>query len=556
MEEPYQKLLDENLEVRKALTATKELLERFRTDNERLKTMHEDFKTHYDRLKQENLELTKANADLSSRYRETTQFYESQNSRLRTGLDQKKKELEEVMARLVAPMDADMMRLKLIAEIEGPHRLALERLQNEASVYEARSHALANQLSLLQQESVNHRVQSEKEYHDLEQRYLTERAGFAQELQALHGQIEELSDPEPLRQARKERDELRRRVAQQSTELEELVKTRERLKSEKNSLQVTAGRELEEERDQKQAATTTRNSLQIQLKDLSDQLAQAKLQYDLKSQAVGSLSKERDELRVTAKVFEDQVLEYRNEVARVREELQRKTTEWELKLKRLAEAEEAKLEKEKQEKERLLKDLEIAEKRIGENGKLGSDRNSRAEIERLQQQLRNEQEEKALLKASTSKLQQENETAKETTAQLKTREEQLRSLHQQVRELENAHLELQSRARSLEDSLRSSEKEVAALRAKSSGEEGQKHLSDLKSKVREYKRKVHDCNEKIMGLVHRLATSEVMRQRLESELKGGTANMQLASVVGANLARESARQGQSVAELSASLRPS
>jgi len=556
MEEPYQKLLDENLEVRKALTATKELLERFRTDNERLKTMHEDFKTHYDRLKQENLELTKANADLNGRYREATQLYDSQINRLKTGLEQKKKELEEAMARVVAPLDTDMMRLKLIAEIEGPHRLALERMQNEASGYEARSHALANQLSLLQQESVNLRVQSEKEYHDLEQRYLTERAGFAQELQALHGQIEELSDPEPLRQARKERDELRRRVAQQSTELEELVKARERLKSEKSSLQVTAGRELEEERDQKHAASTARDSLQVQLKDLSDQLAQAKLQYDLKSQAVGSLAKERDELRVTAKVFEDQVVEYRSEVGRTREELQRKTTEWELRLKRLGEAEESKFEREKQEKERLQKELEIAEKRIGESGKLGSDRSSRAEIERLQQQLRNEQEEKSLLKASTSKLQQENETAKETSAVLKSKEEQLRLLHQQVRELENANLELQSRTRSLEDTLRNSEKDVAALRAKSTGEESQQHLNDLKSKVREYKRKVHECNEKIRGLVYRLATSELLRQKLETELKGGEVNMQLASVVGANLVRESARQGQSVAELSASLRPS
>jgi hypothetical protein len=557
MEEPYQKLLEENLELRKALTATKELCQRYRSDNEGMKTMHEDYRVHYDRTKQENLELIKDNTDLAVRLKEATEAYNSQISRLRTGLEQKKKELEEAMSRIIAPLDSDMLRLKLIAEIEGPHRQAIERLQSEVNAYEAKSHAFANQLSLLQQESANYRVQSEKEYRDLEQRYLTERAGFAQELQALHGQIEELSDPEPLRQARKERDELRRRVSQQSTEIEDLVKTRERLKSEKSAIQVSSGRELEEERDQKHAATTARDSLNLQLKDLADQLSQAKLQYDLKSQAVGSLLKERDELRVTSKVFEEQVMEYRSEVGRVREELQRKTTEWELRLKRQMEAEENKLEKEKSERERLQKDLEIAEKRLGESGKAVSDRSQRSEIDRLQLQLKNEQDERALLKASTSKLQQENEIAKENTAQLKNREEQLRSLHQQLRELENGNNELRSRVRSLEDDLHNSEKEVATLRAKSTGEENQKRLSDLKAKVREYKGKVRLCNDKIGDLLHKLATSEVQRQRLESEVKTrGGMNSQLASVVGTTLARESARQGHTVSELSASLRPS
>lgn len=557
MEEPYQKLLDENIEVRKALTATKELLERFRGDNDRLKTMHEDFKTHYDRLKQENLELTKANSEINSRYREATMLYDSQISRLKTGLEQKKKELEEAMGRIVAPLDTDLLRLKLIGEIEAPHRLVVERLQNEVNMHEARAMNLANQLSLLQQESVSYRVQSEKEYHDLEQRYILERNNFAQELQTLHGQIEELNDPEALRQARKERDELRRRVLQQATEIEELVKVREKLKSEKSAVQMAIGRELEEERDLRHAAGTERDSVKVQLKDAMDQLMQAKLQYDLKSQAVTSLSKERDELKVTSKVFEDQLLEYRSEVTRLRDELQRKTTEWELKFKRLSESDEAKFDRERQEKDRLLKEIEQMEKKMLETGKVTSDRGSRAEIDRLQQLLKNEQEEKALLKASASKLQQENESAKETTAQLKNREEQVRSLLQQTRESDTINMELQSKLRTFEDKLVTTEKELSVLRARANSEETQKRMSELKGKVREYKGKVHQCNQKIQELLRKLAVNEVERQRLEGDLKSKSGvSAHLSSVIGPTLAGESARQGHRIAEFSSQLRPS
>lgn len=53
MEANYESILNENSELRKALSSTKELAQRYRSDSESLRRMYEDFKLHYERMKKE-----------------------------------------------------------------------------------------------------------------------------------------------------------------------------------------------------------------------------------------------------------------------------------------------------------------------------------------------------------------------------------------------------------------------------------------------------------------------------------------------------------------------
>lgn len=50
---------------------------------------------------------------------------------LKMQFEQRQRELEEMQSRLVPQMDNDMLRIKLINEIEGPHRVQLEMKQQE-----------------------------------------------------------------------------------------------------------------------------------------------------------------------------------------------------------------------------------------------------------------------------------------------------------------------------------------------------------------------------------------------------------------------------------------
>ena len=63
MERTYEALLEENNELRKALGSTKEIVERFRSDNESLRRMHEEFKLHHERLKKECQEAQSKSID-------------------------------------------------------------------------------------------------------------------------------------------------------------------------------------------------------------------------------------------------------------------------------------------------------------------------------------------------------------------------------------------------------------------------------------------------------------------------------------------------------------
>ena len=75
MERTYDALLEENNELRKALGSSKEIIERFRSDNESLRRMHEEFKLHHERLKKECQDAQSKSIEAIKSRRETENYY-------------------------------------------------------------------------------------------------------------------------------------------------------------------------------------------------------------------------------------------------------------------------------------------------------------------------------------------------------------------------------------------------------------------------------------------------------------------------------------------------
>ena len=131
MEYSYETLLEENTELRKALTRSKEMVERFRSDNDSIKQVHDDFKYHYDKLKKDcNLYQARC-TEAEQTKKEIEQNYDSMVRRFKTQIETKQKDLDELSERVAPPIDNEMLRLRLVSEVEAPYKVALEQKQAE-----------------------------------------------------------------------------------------------------------------------------------------------------------------------------------------------------------------------------------------------------------------------------------------------------------------------------------------------------------------------------------------------------------------------------------------
>jgi predicted RNase H-like nuclease (RuvC/YqgF family) len=96
MEYSYETLLEENTELRKALTHSKEMIERVRSDFDSLKQVHDDFKFHYDKLKKDCNQYQNRCIEAEAVKKEIEHNHEVMVRRLRTQIESGQKDLEEL----------------------------------------------------------------------------------------------------------------------------------------------------------------------------------------------------------------------------------------------------------------------------------------------------------------------------------------------------------------------------------------------------------------------------------------------------------------------------
>jgi chromosome segregation ATPase len=521
MEKTYEVLIEENSELRKALASSKELLERFRSDNDSLRRMHEDYKNHYDRLKKECTEYQQRCVEAVSARKDIEGHFEAQMRRLKAAFDQKKKEFDELQTKMIPPLDNDMMRLKLINEIEAPHRAALEQKQEEIYRLTEGNYELTRKLELLQVEYQNYRQEEERELRDLRERAQQESVSYSREVQMLQERLEDPSDREVIRALRKEKEELKLRVSEQFVEIDELCRVKETLKADLNDQQAAFNRDIDEERNKRRTVAIEKDRCSVLLKDASEQVQKLKLQVELKTQELSNLKQERETLSTNISISKEQLDQARSMTTQLQDRLLKRDTDFEVKLRQGVESEHNKLEAERKEREslqRAIQDIEMKRREL-ELTANNREKQLRTEAEQIKQELNLAKEDTKLLESKLSHVVKESEM---TRVQLQSRSQEYEKLNyereawsdkwrRQQELLQEAQLEKERLKKMLETLQREAGQRPAAeesrrLADKLAASENKSAL--LIGKVREYKAKVRISNEKLAELYKKFMLRE------------------------------------------------
>jgi chromosome segregation ATPase len=517
MDRTYEDLLEEKNELYKALTSTKEVVERFRSDNDSLRRMYEDLKQQFERARKDCNEYQQRFLEAQAAHKEAQNFFEAQMRRLHSDLDFKKREFDELQTRLAPSNDSDMLRLKLVSEIEAPLTAALDAKEQEISLKNDQIFSLSRKLELLQIEFENYRQNTEHDLKDLKESYESERDQHFRQVQQLQERVDFSTEREMIRQLRRENEELSLKVNKLYEELEDTRRTRDTHKKEKTELTLNFKREIDEERNQRRILSIEKDKLEVHKRDLDDTLHKIKLQFEQKQQENINLNRDLSSLRSEYAIADEQVSSYKAEINELNRRLQQKETEFELKVKESIKNETKRYQKEKEEKERYHKEVEeLMNKEKTLVSSYNSDlRECRNELDRKKHEVTDLIEDKRTLESKVFSLQKELELIKSTTQAKLQDMDNLKDEHSRLRdkysllckreqELENIKHKLEQNLEKKNEELqiRPDPREAKMLEDKIISLDKQTRF--YKSKAREYKQKVRAANDKIHEISNEL----------------------------------------------------
>jgi chromosome segregation ATPase len=524
MERNYDALLDEIAELRKALSSTRDILERYKSDNESLQVMQENLKLHHERSKKECQESQIKCAEALKSLKETQNYYELYVQKLKASLEQGKRDFEEMQTKMIPPIDSEWLRVKLVNEIEGPMKIQVEAKEDEIARLQGTIYDLTRKLDLSQLQLNGLKTDAEREVRDMKERYANETGHLFAQIKILNEKLEDPADKETIRVVKREREELKLKNEKAFEEIEDLRKKLENVKFEKNELKGKYLKDLEDERNRARIFSIDRDKLEITNKDLADQVHRYKLTLESKSQEISNLKRDLESTSNSLETSEIQLKQLREEINILQNRIHEKEFASENKLKEFTKNEREKYSKDKEEREKMIKTIDSLERKLKESTSQSqsADRENKYELDRKKQEVSNLKEDLKLLETKNLSLSKEVEIYKQN---LSAKAEEIERYQNEMKNLTGRYNEVLKSNEGYIGKIQQIEtkyEKFTALGRENSDyknlEEKLKHsegnVQFFKSKAREYKEKVKVANEKIQELGVKLAKSEIERQKL------------------------------------------
>jgi A-kinase anchor protein 9 len=239
MAEDFERVIEDNLCLKKSLQVA-------RHHNDKLQTELSDLRLQQQELQDANSHLHHQHNQLQKKYQlqmahhtKDINTLTSQIEELKNLIEQKQMELEHFQIKIIPNLDQDMIRVKLITEMEGPYQEAVDkkdreiaRLKQKLTEAERKANLVELQLETKQKE-LKRELADARKFHEIENEKIMKELNLA-----LNRKEVRSYDKETFKVQRKELEELRCTLELQSQNEAELRKQVMGLKVEKEKLLI------------------------------------------------------------------------------------------------------------------------------------------------------------------------------------------------------------------------------------------------------------------------------------------------------------------------------
>ena len=172
--EAIEAILAEKQEVERALMDVRALLEREREEKLQVDRLYQDQKAECERVKQERSHYQSRLLEEFTQKKDLEAQYEARLGDWRRALEGKQKELDQICAKMVLPIDTDILRMRVTKDIEARVRLELETKGMELDKMTEAYYETKRQLEIVKTSFESHKYESEKLLNDLRDKHKTE----------------------------------------------------------------------------------------------------------------------------------------------------------------------------------------------------------------------------------------------------------------------------------------------------------------------------------------------------------------------------------------------
>lgn len=135
----------------------------FEDDGETLRKLHDELKQQYQRIQKESDRTSQNLIQCELEKREIENQFNLTIKSLKFGIEQKQREIEEIQAKMMPNLEIDMLKIKIINELEIPHKTQLEEKQMEIDKLIEENYDLRRNLELLDAKFENYKAEKEKD---------------------------------------------------------------------------------------------------------------------------------------------------------------------------------------------------------------------------------------------------------------------------------------------------------------------------------------------------------------------------------------------------------
>lgn len=535
MDAQYEALVRKSMQQERDIAELTQLLEAERAQKGKLLEHNEDNKNITAKLVKElDVARKKLTEELLDK-KERRDKYEAEMGRLRQEIERRHKEIEEVQAQSVDPMDMDILRVKIKKEFETTHSNDLEEKQTIISQLKSERDELRRELEFLNTKHENLKFDTQRTIESNKQKHKDDIQALTKEIESFQSQIELNKDRDMLRQTRRELQEAKRRIEEYQNECNELRRERDTLKDQSNDLIITHNREIEQERTRKREVIASNDKLKFKIRTLEDDFQKQVIENEKKAQSILRFKSEKQSLNslisekeVAADISKRQIDDLKDQIRDKENELQshlRKKADYEL-------IEKTKLEKLQADHENIQKEYRILEveranerekhseqfNRLEYNFKINTEENRKlkSKLQEFEKDLFTRNQELELKTDEFLAIERDYKKYQEQNRQLLIEKQDLQKLYDDTRlesKLEKEKNAKAGKAQDLASQAWVREKKDLEMRIakllktlESYKSEGTKQqLIEYKKKTNEYKGKVRAANEAIAKLGRKLA---------------------------------------------------
>ncbi|CAD8169045.1 unnamed protein product [Paramecium pentaurelia] len=445
----YEGLIEENTQLKKAIISSKAVIGRKINEYETLQAINDELKQNLDKMRLENQDLLQKYKIAMHDKKQTEQQFDNATKNWKLLIEQKQREIEEIQSRLTPAFDQDMMRIKLLNELDLPHRQQLEQKQLEIEKLNEIIYQLKRKIDLELSRVETIQVDKDKEMKLLSEKHKLDMADLQHQISDLTRQVEDNKDRDTIRRLRKDLEEYKLKFNATDTENEELRNERDKIREEKNDIMIKFARQLDTERNDKRQFKSDFDKLQVRTRFLEDEFRKEKQRREQIATDFEILKTEKDQLLTDLRKKDDTIHYLQRKITDMEEEQLEQEQKVQDKLTRLYQDEHDKYLQERNKAVTLQKDLDNLKKRFSDlqdDYKVLRDRYQKENIDNKDStRIQNEEIEK--LKKTLS---QQTKEIGDLERSNKNKEEQIHDLENENETVKRRNRELQHRIQLIE----------------------------------------------------------------------------------------------------------